>query len=211
MKANQTHTNAPGDIELSSAMELTLASGAWHPPDIGRRAVSHRLRRPAGASSGISTAADMQNDTADTTPGVETDTASTAATRENANTGTDSGTPDTADVYRWFGSDGGYNTWKTHDGRGFDSDGVHRGTGTCYGPERFDRDGYNSDGQDRIHHSGTGIADNGFDVDGLQRNGTPHDDNGFGRDGRDRDGYGRDGYNRAGFNRYRRNSELNSR
>ena len=161
----------------------------------------------------------MQNDTADTTPGVETGTASTAATRENANTGTDSGTPDTPDVYRWFGSGGGYYTWKTHDGRGFDSDGVHRGTGTCYGPEGFDRDGYNSDGQDRIHHSGTGIADNGFGRDGRDRDGYGRDGygrdgygrDGYGRDGRDRDGYGRDGYNRAGFNRYRRNSELNSR
>ena len=80
----------------------------------------------------------------------------------------------------------------------FNRNKIHR-NGTKYDNEGFDADGMGKDGYDRF-----GFDINGFDRDGYNRLG--FDINGFDRDGYnesgyDINGYDRNGYNKQGFNK----------
>lgn len=112
---------------------------------------------------------------------------------------------------------------------GFDSNGIHKETGTKYDPEGydvrgfdetgvdregFDRNGLGTDYRDREGYSRYGYDKEGYDRrgfnrDGIHRNGTRYNEDGFNSRGYDKNGYdvngrdiyGRDedGYNEKGY------------
>lgn len=92
-----------------------------------------------------------------------------------------------------------------YDERGFDENGIHRDTGTEYGPDGFnsegyDENGYDSDGwnEDNLHRD----TDTEFHPStDRTRDGAYYDSEGYDVHGRDEDGYDRDGYDGDGYDR----------
>ena len=108
---------------------------------------------------------------------------------------------------------------------GFDKDGIHKSTGTEYGPDGYDRIGYNKYGfhKNGIHritktkydqegYDVNGFGRAGYDRDGYTRygfsvrgihksTGTEYDPDGYNIGGYNKDGYHRSGYNQDGYNK----------
>ena len=84
-----------------------------------------------------------------------------------------------------------------YDDYGFDSEGIHRETGTKYDPRGFDQSGHQEDGSE-FDSAGLTIDRSKYDRDGFDIQG--YDRDGYDRNGFDIQGYDRDGYDRNGFN-----------
>lgn len=122
----------------------------------------------------------------------------------------ETGTPYDSEGYDVNGYDAnGYNR------EGFDANGIHKDTGTEFGPDGYNQDGFNEQG---IHkETGTqygpdGYDVNGYDKDGFDANGFDksginketndfYDKDGYDVNGYDKDGYDRDGWNKDGINK----------